>query len=219
MFKKHPKAHHPQPSKQELRRSQLLFCLFLTGFLLIGGVYVWEHLAPAQTSSKASDQAVTIAGEHPADDSDLSGAASESGSSAAPSKSLSSGTQAPVNAKAAQALATQFISEYFAYDRTNPYQHLADVQSITDAGFYKELSESQTNDTHVPSYGFRKISKVAVQTVSENDAVESVKASMNVQTFDSKNKPTGSQTETVSVDLKQENGALRVAYFASSLEE
>ncbi|MFT8391071.1 MAG: hypothetical protein ABF683_07285 [Sporolactobacillus sp.] len=217
MFKRRLKVNHPQPSKQELRRSQLLFCLLLAGFLLIGGVYVWEHLAPAQTSSKASDQSVTIAGERPADDSSLSGAASES--SAASSKSSSSAAYVPVDAKAVKARATQFISEYFAYDRTNPYQHLADVQSITDAGFYKELSESQTNDTHVPSYGFRKISKVVVQTVSENDAVESVKASMNVQTFDSKNKPTGSRTETVSVDLKQENGALKVAYFASSLEE
>lgn len=217
MFNKHPKANHPQPSKQELRRSQLLFCLLLAGFLLIGGVYVWEHLAPAQKSSKASDQSVTIAGERPADDSSLSGIASES--STASSESSSSAAHVPVDAKAAKALATQFISEYFAYDRTNPYQHLADVQSITDAGFYKELSESQTNDTHVPSYGFRKISKVAVQTVSENDAVETVKASINVQTFDSENKSTGSRTETVSVDLKQENGALKVAYFASSLEE
>ncbi|MFT8389955.1 MAG: hypothetical protein ABF683_01615 [Sporolactobacillus sp.] len=222
-FKKHSENHHSRSTKQELRRNQLLFFLLLTGFLLISGVYLWSHLVPGKGPANASDRAVTIAGKRPADDRDPSSKTPKEDTGkthdTTSSGSFPSETQKPVDSKAAKDLATQFISQFFAYDRINPYQHLADVQSITDAGFYKELSESQTDDTHVPTYGFRKIFKVRVQTVSENGVVETVKASMRVQNFDRKNKPTGSESETVSVDLKLEKGGLKVAYFASSLEE
>ncbi|MDD9150458.1 hypothetical protein OYT88_18130 [Sporolactobacillus sp. CQH2019] len=222
MFKNHQPTDRASESKQELRRSRLLFFLLLSGFVLVGSLYLWERLAPAKPSVSAPDKQVTIAGKRPADDKGLKANSSSSRSSSAHSTVSGSPVSSPgqvMDADGAKAVVSQFISQYFTYDWNNPYQHLADVQTLTDAGFYQALSNAQTNNTHVPSYRFRRISNVVTQTPSKNGDVETVQATMKVQTFDSNNKLMGSEKDTVSVDLKTENGALKVNYFASSLNE
>lgn len=213
-FKKQPVT---PASKQELRRGRLLFFLLLTGFIATGSLYVWGHLPRADSAARSPDARVVIAGKRPTDAARPEASQSKT---AAPSMDdpHATASHASFSPKAAEAIAAQFIRQFFTYDEANPFQHIVDIRTITDAGFYQALSEAQTDDTHVSTDAERTITQVTTQTPQTDGDITTVHATMRVTTFTAKHQRMGQETDTVRVDLKTEKGKLKVFYVASSLD-
>lgn len=184
----------------ELKKGRFLFFGLLVVFLLIGFVSVL-HLHLGTAATKNDDSTVTIK-QQPDSTVQSSGGSSLTSSSDAHS----------TDTEQIQQVTKHFVIYYYAYDQTNAFKNLADVRQYTDAGFFKELSDSQLSDTHPKQIGYREVISYKLKSIKPSGDVMQVQVDTVMRLYNQQKQKTRDVDNTVTVQLKKEKSGYKVFY-------